>query len=522
MPRQPEAGFTLAGIVRRWAADRGDAPALVYEGRAVTWAELDHRSSRVAQGLLAEGVEPGDRVAYLDKNGPSSFEVLFGTAKGNAVHVPVNWRLSPNEIAAILNDAGVRVLFVGTEFAGVLERFEAALTSVSRIVIVGGAHDRHLDLEAWLSGRPAHDPGVRSSADDLAMLLYTSGTTGRPKGAMLTNRSLAGLRALADRLGCDDRTVSLVAMPMFHIGGGGWALVALDRGGTDVVLREVEPARIVEVIERHRVTQAFLVPTVIGMVLAEVDGRPVDFSSLTTLAYGASPISETVLRRSLHAFGCGFVQLYGLTETTGGIVMLAPEDHDLARPDLLQSCGRPMSGVEVRVVDPETGEDLPDGRVGELWVRSGQNMIGYWEREAETRQTLTPDAWLRTGDAGYRDGDGYLFLHDRIKDMILSGGENVYPAEVENVLMAHPSVADVAVIGVPHEVWGEAVKALVVLTHGADATAEELIGFAREQLAGYKCPKSVDFVAALPRNASGKLLKRELRDRYRDAAMRPG
>ncbi|MEZ5121012.1 MAG: AMP-binding protein [Solirubrobacterales bacterium] len=394
------------------------------------------------------------RVAYLDKNGPSSFEVLFGTAKGNAVHVPVNWRLSPNEIATILNDAGVRVLFVGTEFAGVLERFEAALTSVSRIVMVGRAHDRHPDLEAWLSGRPAHDPGVLASADDLAMLLYTSGTTGRPKGAMLTNRSLAGLRALADRLGCDDRTVSLVAMPMFHIGGGGWALVALDRGGTDVVLREVEPARIVEVIERHRVTQAFLVPTVIGMVLAEVDGRQVDFSSLTTLAYGASPISETVLRRSLHAFGCGFVQLYGLTETTGGIVMLAPEDHDPSRPGLLQSCGRPMPGVEVRVVDPETGEDLPDGLVGELWVRSGQNMVGYWEREAETRQTLTPDAWLRTGDAGYRDDDGYLFLHDRIKDMILSGGENVYPAEVENVLMAHPSVADVAVIGVPHEVWG--------------------------------------------------------------------
>jgi long-chain acyl-CoA synthetase len=242
---------------------------------------------------------------------------------------------------------------------------------------------------------------------------------------------------------------------------------------------------------------------------------------LRAILYGASPITETVLTKATQVFGCQFVQLYGLTETTGAITQLEASDHDADElPHLLRSCGRPYPFVEVRIVDQETGEDLPTGEIGELWTRSGRNMAGYWANEAATANAITADGWFKTGDAGYRDDDGYLYLHDRLKDMIVSGGENVYPAEVENVLAKHPGVADVAVIGVPDERWGEAVKAVVVRAPGSEVSDVELIAFAREHLGGYKLPKSVDFTDVLPRNPSGKLLKREIRAPYWEGADR--
>ena len=264
-----------------------------------------------------------------------------------------------------------------------------------------------------------------------------------------------------------------------------------------------------------------MVPAVLHVLLQTPGVDTADFSALRQLAYGASPISAAVLEKAIATIGCHFVQVYGLTETTGSITQLEAEDHDpIGRPEFLRSCGRPYPWVEIRVVDSATGEDVPEGMVGELWTRSPQNMAGYWNNPAATAAAITPDGWFKTGDAGYRDAEGYLYLHDRVKDMVVSGGENVYPAEVENVIMGFPGVLDVAVIGVPDERWGEAVKAIVVAAPGQEPSPDELITFCHQSLAGFKCPKSVDFATVLPRNPSGKLLKRELRAPYWEGSER--
>jgi long-chain acyl-CoA synthetase len=303
-------------------------------------------------------------------------------------------------------------------------------------------------------------------------------------------------------------------MPLFHIAGGGWAFAGIYSGCHSVMLREVDPAEILTVMPRYGVTTTIFVPAVLQFLLQMPGVGDVDFSSLESILYGASPISQDVLRRAIQTFRCKFTQAYGLTETTGAIVTLAPEDHDPdGRPELLRAAGKPYPWVELRIVDPQ-GNDVGDGEVGEIWTRSAQNMKGYWNMPEATAEVILPDGWLRTGDAGYTK-DGYLYLHDRVKDMIVSGGENVYPAEVENVLMSHPDVADAAVVGVPDRTWGEAVKAIVVRAEGSKISEASVIAFARASLAGYKCPKSVDFVAGpLPRNPSGKLLKRVLREPY--------
>jgi long-chain acyl-CoA synthetase len=313
-------------------------------------------------------------------------------------------------------------------------------------------------------------------------------------------------------------------MPMFHIAGAGWSMVGLHWGCLTVVLRDIDPARILQLIPQHRITNAFMVPAVIQFLLMTPGVEDTDFSSLRALVYGASPITDKVLTQAMDVIGCELIQVYGLTETTGAITQLDGADHDpVNRPEVLRSCGRPYPWVEMRIVDAATGVDRPLGEVGELWTRSHQNMAGYWGNPEATAAAITPDGWFRTGDAGYADAEGFIYIHDRVKDMIVSGGENVYPAEVENVLMKHPAVADVAVIGVPDERWGEAVKAIVVPvpgTEAGDALGAELIAFARDRLAGFKLPKSVDYADALPRNPSGKLLKRELRAPYWAAADR--
>jgi long-chain acyl-CoA synthetase len=504
----------IAGIVRRYAVESPTNEALLYEGTSITWADLDTRSSSVAHGLRAAGVGAESRIARIDKNGPDYFELLFGSSKLNAVLVDVNWRLAPPEMAQIVNDSQAVVLFVGAEFVNHLDKIESELETVKEIVVIGGDHARHATYEHWLGGQHADDPGVEAAPDDVCLQLYTSGTTGLPKGVMLTNRNLFSfMTEVPAKWGFDKSKVSLVVMPLFHIAGSGWGLVGLAMGARTVLLREVDPAKILEVSQSARVTHAIFVPAVLQFLLMMPTLESTDLTSYELVAYGASPISEAVLRGAMAAFGCDFVQLYGLTETTGAIVQLDAEDHDPDnRPDLLRSCGKPYPWIEVRVVEPD-GTDVEDGDVGELWVRGVQVMKGYWRKPKDTAAAVTPDGWFKTGDAGYWR-DGYLYLHDRVKDMIVSGGENVYPAEVENALMGHPSVADCAVIGVPDERWGEAVKAIVVRAEGAEPTPEELIAWCRERLAAFKCPKSVDFVDVLPRNPSGKILKRELRDPY--------
>lgn len=506
---------SLADIVRAHAAERPDHLALIQDDRRVTWAELYERSRRVAAGLATAGVGDQDRVAFLDKNGIEHFDVFFGSALLNAVAVDVNWRLAAPEVEYIVNDAMAKVLIVGPDFVPVLDAIADNLTTVTTILVIGG-HERYQDFDAWRDAQDPIDPMAPSGDDDVAFQLYSSGTTGRPKGVMLANRNFFGLLPLAKEIWeLTPESVNLVAMPLFHIGGGGWATAGMYEGCTSVILRELDPAQLVSLVSELGVTHAFLVPVALQFMLMVPGVEDADFSSLEVIVYGASPISEEVLAKSVEVFGCKFWQAYGLTETTGAVVNLSPEDHDLSGPNRhrLRSCGLPGPGVEVRVVDDE-GNDVAQGDVGEIWIRSPQVMKGYWNMPAETEVAITPDGWFRSGDAGYLDADGYLYIHDRVKDMIVSGGENIYPAEIENVLMGHPGIADCAVIGVPDDKWGESPKAIVVKVPDAELTEDEVIAYCKERLASFKCPKTVDWTDMLPRNPSGKILKKDLRAPY--------
>ena len=511
---------SLAGILRYHAAERGDGLAMLCGDRRWSYRELHDDAARVAQALQAEGVKPGTRVAVLDKNDAEYFSVLFGASMCGAVTLAVNWRLAPPEMEYITNHSQAEVLLVGEEFLGHLDAMK--LETVKRVVVLGSGGPSHVGFADWIGAHEPVDPEVPCGLDDTCYQLYTSGTTGLPKGVELTHRNfLSAMEIGSERWVFDDASVSLVAMPLFHIAGSGWGIAGFYTGATNVVVREVEPGLILRLIAEHRVTNALFVPAVLQILLAAPGVEDTDFSSLRMIVYGASPITESVLVGSMQAFGCDFAQVYGLTETTGAVTALDPEDHDPGGPraELLRSAGRPWGDAEIRIVDADSGRDLADGEVGEIWIRSSQNMKGYWRNPEATAEAFPEGrgddgrGWFRSGDAGYLK-DGYLFIHDRVKDMIVSGGENVYPAEIENALMAHPAVADAAVIGVPSERWGETVKAIVVDAPGEAASDEVLIEWCRERLARFKCPTSVDRIQALPRNPSGKILKTELREPY--------
>lgn len=518
--RPPQLSITtLDEVLRVHGEGRPDKIAMRAGNRTWTYAQLYAESSRVAQGLLAEGVEPQDRVAFLDRNVPEYFSLLFGAAMVKAVTLAVNWRLAATEMEYVLNHARARVLLIGEEFLGHLAKMN--LETVERVLVVGevGKFTRYDD---WVASHEPIDPLLRCDAAETCYQLYTSGTTGRPKGVELTHRNLmAAMEVGAKSWSIDGESVCLVAMPLFHIAGSGWAVGGFCQGAESILVRDLNPKEVLRLIESHRVTNSLFVPTVLQMLCATPDVEKVDFSSLRSIVYGASPISDQVLARSIEVFGCDFVQVYGLTETTGAITALPAEDHDPGGPKahLLRSAGKPWGDAKIRIVDAETDRDLSGDEVGEIWVWSKQNMKGYW-RNAEATAEAYPEGrdergvgWFRTGDAGYMR-EGYLYIHDRVKDMILSGGENIYPAEIENALMSHPAIADVAVIGVPSEKWGESVKAIVVDAMGEVASDEEIIAYCRERLAHYKCPTSVDRIDVLPRNPSGKILKTELREPY--------
>ena len=507
---------SIADIVRVHGTGRPGHPCLSEGDRSLTWAEMYERSQQVAQGFVAAGVSSGDRVALLDMNGIPHFEIAFGAAMVNAVSVDVNWRLAPPEVEYIVNNAEAKVLVVGAEFVAILDAIADKLVHTKLILVVGG-HGQYEDWNSWVARQTTGDPNVPSAPNDVAFQLYSSGTTGLPKGVMLTNNNFLAIAPMIKEIWeLKEDSVNLAAMPLFHIGGGGWSMAGMYMGCSTIVLRTMDPAQLVKLFGAKRITHAFLVPAVLAFMNMIPGVENEDFSSLEVMVYGASPISEDVLTKSVQLFKCKFWQAYGLTETTGGIINLPPADHDPngANKHRLRSCGVPGPGVEIRIVDNDNNRDCETGEVGEIWCRTPQNMLGYWKRPEDTAKAITPDGWFKTGDAGYIDADGYVYIHDRVKDMIVSGGENVYPAEVENVLMSHPAIADVAVIGIPHEKWGETALAVVVKAQGADVTEQEIIDFSRERLARFKCPTQVQWIDVLPRNPSGKVLKKDLREPY--------
>jgi acyl-CoA synthetase (AMP-forming)/AMP-acid ligase II len=502
---------TLSRILTRQAQERGTKAALIYEDEIRSYADLERNASRIAHGMVALGVLPGDRVAYLGKNTLAYFEFFLGAAKAGAVTVPVNWRLAEPEIRFILDSARPKLVLVEDPFEGAAAR---AAPQIGRLV-TGGRHDT---FASWRDAQCDDPLDLRSDWQEPVLQLYTSGTTGRPKGAVLTHRSIFSLRNRPERLPewyrWSSEDVSLIAMPVAHISGTGWGIWTLQHGATGVILREFDPHTVFDQLVSKRVTKVMMVPTAMQIAVRHPLAKTTDFGFLRYLYYGGSPLPLELMRECAQVFGCGFVQMYGMTETTGTVVALAPEDHDPANGDRLRSVGKALPGVEIRVVDAQGGT-LPPGATGEIAIRSEANMAGYFELPDATAQTVDAEGWLRSGDAGYLDADGYLYLKDRVKDMIISGGENIYPAEVENAIYGHPSVSEVAVIGVPDEKWGEVVKAFIVPVPGATPSTPEIIAWAGARIARFKLPKVVEWVAALPRSHTGKLLRRELRDAHR-------
>jgi acyl-CoA synthetase (AMP-forming)/AMP-acid ligase II len=515
------AAQTLVEVVNLRGAHEASSAAFTFGDEVMSFAGLDEGSNRAAQALISEGVKPGERIAYLGKNHHLYFELLIAAAKAGAVMTPVNWRLAPPEVAYILDNCEAELVFIGEGFEAMLDQVRGDCPRVKKVIGIDAASGDFTDYRGWRDAQSSDATGIAIAGDTPFLQLYTSGTTGRPKGAVMTHTSIMSSRLASSGPAEDlrewqepiENDVSLVAMPCFHISGTGNGLANINSGTNSIVLTEYDPAQALELIEKYPISKLFLVPAAIQILLNHPRATEVDFSSLRYITYGASPIPLELMKEAMERLGCGFVQMYGMTETSGTITALDPADHVPEGSDRMRSVGTALDGIELKVVD-EDGNSLPPGTIGEIATRSAKNMAGYWQMPDATAETIDSDGWLRTGDAGYLDEDGYLYIRDRVKDMIISGGENIYPAEVENAVYAHPQVADVAVIGVPSEKWGEAVKACVVVKEGANLTEADIIAHSRDHIAGYKCPKSVDFIAALPRNPSGKILRRELRAPY--------
>ena len=507
---RPQPVASLVDFVAAHARSAPDAGAVEYGDRTWTWAQWHQRIRQLAGALRAVGLRPGDRIAFLDKVNPACVEVLFAAASIGAVTASVNWRLSGDELAYILDDSAPKMLVVGGELApatrAILPRYPAL-----RTLVVGGEHDTY---EQFIAAGPATaaDPAV-DRADD-TLLIYSSGTTGRPKGVLISQAALIKHGVdLAGHWPFAEGDINFLIAPLFHVAGLSDAIWGIRAGVLSIFSRETTAQTLLAAIAAGA-THAFVAVPVVGALVAADDATRDAVGRLKYLGYGASPMPVPLLERAIQAWPqVNLVQAYGQTELSGAAATLGPDDHrDRAHPERLGSVGKVVTGVEVQVTDLGHGTPLGPGEQGELWFRSVYQMSGYLNLQEATAATITPEGWLRTGDIGHLDHDGYVYIDDRIRDMIITGGENVYSPEVERVLYQHPAIVEAAVIGVPDELWGESVRAVAVVSGPVDP--EDIIAFCRTHLAAYKCPKGVDFTTALPRNHTGKVLKRELRELF--------
>jgi acyl-CoA synthetase (AMP-forming)/AMP-acid ligase II len=506
--------MNLTQGLHRAAQQRPDAVATVCKDRTRTFAESLDRIARFAGALQGLGLRDGDRAAILSLNSDRYHEFLAGTLWAGGVVVPINLRWTVAEIAESLVEVGARVLVVDDAFAGHVEGIRRARPALEHVLHAGDGPtpDGLLSFEQLVADSAPVDD-ARREGDDLAAVFYTGGTTGRSKGVMLSHANLltSALGVLASEAFLTPGGTYLHAAPMFHLADLAAWTTQIVRGGTHVMIPMFEPVAVMTAIAEHAVTDALLVPTMIQLLVDHPRIDEFDVSGLRRVIYGASPMSEGVLNRAIKALpNATFTQAYGMTELSPCATLLLPEDHE--HPVHRRSAGRAVLHGEVRIVGPDDVE-LPRGQVGEICARGGHVMLGYWNRPEETAEALR-GGWMHTGDGGYMDEEGYVYISDRIKDMIISGGENVYSVEVENALAQHPAVATCAVIGVPDERWGERVHAVVVPVAGASPALDELRAFCTERIAGYKVPRSMEIVDGLPLSAAGKVLKRELRTPY--------
>jgi acyl-CoA synthetase (AMP-forming)/AMP-acid ligase II len=513
--------MNAAELLTNTARSHPDRVAWIWDDQARTYGETNARSDAFARQLIALGLVRGDRVALLMENRPEVMEAMFGCWKAGMAAAPLNARFTAQEIEYHVRDSGARVLVVGEESASIAARLRDVLPSIEVVIQVGGtAVDDHLHWDDVIAGQAGEAfQSVTVDPDELAWLAYTSGTTGRPKGAMLTHGVLVFevLGMLADFFPLATHHVGIHAAPLTH-GSGHVSLVFTAKGCSQVILSRsgFDVASFLEVVERHRVNAMFLVPTMVKMIVHHPDVDRRDLSSLRWIFYGGSPMYVDDLRHAHSKLGSIFIQGFGQTESPMTGTVLPADEHDLDGPfaHRLASCGRARTGIQVSILD-DSDRPVPTGGIGEICIRGGTVMKGYWQRPDETAETLR-NGWLHTGDVGRMDDHGYVYILDRSKDMVISGGLNIYPREIEEVMLTHPSVLEACAFGVPDEKWGEALTAHVVLMPGIDPADVDMLGYLASRIAGYKKPKHVEFVAALAKTPYGKIDKKTIRAPYWD------
>ena len=507
----------LLDQVKHWAKISPDKIMVIDGDVTMTYAEVFDRARRFAGGLIKLGIKKTSRVAAIMYNNYRYYDLYYGVSAGGYVFVPLNFRLAGSEIAYQINDSGTQIVIMAPEFEEIISRIKSSLKTVKHFVYIGekSPFPGAVPYESLFDSEPCE---VDGSKDDLFGIYYTGGTTGLAKGVMLSHRNIiSNAYNFTVQIGLNRSQVAFHSAPMFHIADGGINFATSLVGGSHVLAKIFDPVPVFEIIQKQRPTFALWVPTMLNAMVNHPDIEKYDLSSINLIVYGASPISSTLIKKAIKIFKCDFIQAYGMTEASPVVSVLMPEDHRKAINDpdagaLLKSCGKQIVGVEVKVVDVD-GNDVKVGEVGEIIVRGDTIMHGYWKKPAETEAALI-DGWYWTKDLAQIDENAYLYIVDRAKDMIISGAENVYSIEVECVLSKHLAVLEAAVVGVPDQKWGEAVKGVVALKNGMFTTEEELIRFCKQQIAYFKTPKSIDFVDSLPKSGAGKILKRTLRDNY--------
>ena len=500
-----------------------DRVAIVFEGKRYTFSRLNKRVDRLANAFLKLGIGKGDRLAMLQVNCNQFVEAYFAAAKLGAIYVPLNFRAKENELTYMLNTAEASILLIGERYIELVTSLRSNLTSVGHFISIESRHDGMLYYEDMITSSAADEVVTEIDDDDTTILLYTAGTTGFPKGVMLSHNSFT-VYVLENVTPADPELEerNILTVPLYHVAGIQAMMAAIYGGRTLVMERQFEAKEWMELVENEKANRAMMIPTMLKQLIDHPEFGEHDLSSLKVITYGAAPMPLEVIKRALDAFpGVSFINAFGQTETASTITTLGPEDHIISGTEKekekklrrLSSIGKPMSDVEMRIVD-EDGRELPVGHVGEIVARGPRVMTGYWRDEEKTEKTIDKDGWVHTGDMGYMDEDGYFYLAGRATDMIIRGGENISPEEVEAALLTHSKVEEAAVIGIPDEEWGEQPRAIVVLKQGEVATAEEIMEYCRTNLSSFKRPRSVVFVNELPRNPMGKVLKRVLRELY--------
>lgn len=501
-----------------------DREMMVFEGKRLSFIEANERINRLANALTELGVKKGDRIGILQVNCPQYVEAYFASAKLGAIFVPLNFRAKADELSYMIENAEAKVLFVGNRYLDVVENMLPKLTSISSCITIDEKAGDMPYYEALLNSSAPDEVFQEIEDDDVSILMYTAGTTGRPKGVPLTHNGFAAyVLENVEPANPEIAEKNLLTVPLYHVAGCQAMLAAVYGGRTLVLMRQFEVKEWIRTVQEEQATRAMLVPTMLKWVIDDPEFNNHDLSSLKVITYGAAPMPFEVIKKAIKEMPwVRFINAFGQTETASTITVLGPEDHviegseeeqDKKLKRLTSSIGRPLPDVEIKIVDEE-GKSLDPGEVGEILARGPRVMSGYWKDEEKSAQALTDDGWLKTADMGWMDEEGYIYLAGRGDDMIIRGGENISPEEVEDVLHSHPKIDEVAVIGVSHPDWGQEPRAIVVLKEGEEATEEEIIEFSRSRLAGFKRPRSVVFVDALPRNPMGKVLKKELRERF--------